>query len=418
VFRFGNFASACALIAVLVLAGCNVGPQQKLPQAYIAPATVNLRPQLNQRTTSVTVLKHGERVSIVDVRRRYVKVKAANGAEGWVDSSDLLTPEEMRRIQRERAAALKLPSEGKASAYEKLNIHLDPSRKSPAFTQIPEGGVVEVLARRIVPRNSEPPKQNFVLEKPQPPVRRSRKDRAARSSLKPPKPPAPKPPARWQQLWGAESEAETAESETRTPAKENSRPEKPAVLEAWLLVRTKDNQVGWALARNLMMAIPDEVAQYAGGAHITSYFDLGAVNDEREGTKHNWLWTTASGTDNVDFDAWRVFLWNRRRHRYETSYRKRDLIGYFPVQVDPPDPTRFGRTFHIITKDDDGRLRRRTYLFDGTLVHLIATEDYARAAEQNAGANTPATRNSASKPPSWFSRQWTRLKSALKKEHQ
>ena len=30
------------------------------------------------------------------------------------------------------------------------------------------------------------------------------------------------------------------------------------------------------------MAIPDEVAQYAEGKHITSYFELGAVRDDIE----------------------------------------------------------------------------------------------------------------------------------------
>ena len=117
-------------------------------------------------------------------------------------------------------------------------------------------------------------------------------------------------------------------------------PKKPVILEDWSLVRTKDNQIGWVLTRNLIMSIPDEVAQYAEGKRITSYFDLGAVHDELKGMKHNWLWTTSSAPLPYDFDAWRVFLWNRRRHRYETSYRQRDVEGYFPC---PRGPARLRR---------------------------------------------------------------------------
>ena len=43
-------------------------------------------------------------------------------------------------------------------------------------------------------------------------------------------------------------------------------------MEDWNLVRTKDGKAGWVLSRMLVMAIPDEVAQYSEGARITSLF--------------------------------------------------------------------------------------------------------------------------------------------------
>jgi hypothetical protein len=183
-------------------------------------------------------------------------------------------------------------------------------------------------------------------------------------------------------------------------------------LEDWTLIRTKDGQIGWVLTRNLTMAIPDEVAQYAGGARITSYFDLGEVKDEEKGTKHNWLWTTASEQIAYDFDAWRVFLWNRRRHRYETSYRQRRVEGYYPVRVDPPDSNVFGRTFRLVTKDDDGKLRIRAYVFDGTRVHLISAQDYGQ--NGSAPAKAPGsldTNKLEGKVPrtGWLREKWNAL---------
>ncbi len=98
----------------------------------------------------------------------------------------------------------------------------------------------------------------------------------------------------------------------------------------WTLVRISPAQAGWVLTRNLYMAIPDEVAQYAEGHRITSYFPLGEVRDG-DLVKHDWLWTTiAKGLEPYEFDSFRVFVWSLRRHRYETAAIERGLKGYFP----------------------------------------------------------------------------------------
>ena len=139
------------------------------------------------------------------------------------------------------------------------------------------------------------------------------------------------------------------------------------------------------------------------------------MKDEEKGVKHNWLWTTASEQIEYDFDAWRVFLWNRRRHRYETSYRQRKIEGYYPVRVDPADPNVFGRTFHLVTKDEDGKLRIRGYVFDGSRVHLISTEDYRDSGSSASPATSPAkldTGKLGGKAPrgGWFNEKWNALK--------
>lgn len=414
-------ASLLSLVSLFPLISCVQQSNDVLGVAYVAPATLNLRRELTQKNSSAAALKHGDKVFIIDTRRRFVKVRTQKGEEGWVDSLQLLSEAQMEQIRKDTQRALNLPSEGAAGVYEALNIHIDPSRQSPAFARIPEGGSVAVLAHRLEPKTSEPPKlPNLIVERPEPLSHRQKKERPARGNSRlPAPPPPPKPPENWQELSaeridGAESTADKkAEKDKQAAEKKALELKKPVVLEDWSLVRTKDKQCGWVLSRNLVMSIPDEVAQYAEGKRITSYFDLGSVQDEEKGVKHNWLWTTASALEAYDFDAWRVFLWNRRRHRYETSYRQHDLEGYFPVHVDPPEANAFGRTFEVITKDDDGKFRRRSYMFDGTRVHLIATGDYRPGETNQSGAAAGIdTKQLQAKLPKegWFKRHWEALK--------
>ena len=365
-----HFSAAVLLSILVLLSSCNTQSGNSLGEAYVAPATLNLRRDLTGKNGTVTVLKYGDHLDIVDVRRRFVQVRTAKGAEGWVDSSQLLSAAQMNQIRSDAKAYSALPSEGAASAYETTNVHIEPSRVSPAFTAIPAGGLVTTLTHRLALKVTGPaPPNSLTIVKAQTVPRRQRREKAARNSMRlPSKPGPPKPPENWQELSaeridGAASIADAhAEAESKRQArKEQAAAKKTSVMEDWVLVRTKDGQYGWVLSRNLMMAIPDEVAQYAEGKHITSYFDLGQVVDEEKGVKHNWLWTTASSQQPFDFDGWRVFLWNRHRHRFETSYRQRDVEGYFPVHVDPAGQGTASSTFQLITKDDDGKFYIRTY---------------------------------------------------------
>jgi uncharacterized protein YgiM (DUF1202 family) len=419
--RIGLVAS---LVGFLFLSSC-AEERQTLGQAYVAPQTLNVRSEISMKSGSVSALKHGDKVTIIDVQRRMVKVETPSGSEGWVDSTDLLSAEQMRQIQQERQKQRALPGQGAATAFEVLNIHIEPSRRSPAFAQIQEGGGVELLGRLRAPKNALPKEtSSLIVERPTP-SKRPKKDQQAKSGFRPPpKPAPPKPPANWldlssERIDGAETpkerEAEKKKAAQELAAKKAVEAKKPVVMEDWTLVRTKAGDTGWVLTRNLLIAIPDEVAQYAEGKRITSYFELGTVNDEEKGPKHHWLWTTLSGTDPVDFDSWRVFIWNLHRHRYETSYRQRDLAGYFPVQVDPAEQKTMGRTFHIVTKDDDEKFRRRTYNFDGTLVNLSGTEDLTgepSATVTQAKPDGLDTNKMESKAhPSWFRRQWSTVMS-------
>jgi hypothetical protein len=155
----------------------------------------------------------------------------------------------------------------------------------------------------------------------------------------------------------------------------------PIPTDDWSLVRTAGGQSGWVLTRRLVMAIPDDVAQYAEGKRIVSYFPLGWVTDGGE-KKPTWLWTTsASGPQPYDFDGLRLFVWSLRRHRYETAYIERNLRGHSPVLVREVDftPTAGARSkgaaatakypgFSVCVEDAAGQKVRREYALLGNAV--------------------------------------------------
>jgi len=409
------------LIAALLLSASCSDTHVSLGEAYVAPATLHVRSELSSKSTSVAELKHGDHLDILDVQRRMVRVRTDKGATGWVDSQQLLSPEQMDQLKQRRQTEAALAPEGSATAYEVLNIHIDPDRQSPAFTQIPEGGAVTILGHKVTPKNTTVRAPGLVIARPQVMSRKQRKEQQNRSvSMRlPPKPAAPKPPANWKELSAERIDAPDEPEPTAKPVApmpQSKAATKAVVMEDWTLVRTKHSDIGWVLTRNLLMSIPDEVAQYAEGKHITSFFDLGLVNDDVKGPRHNWLWTTAAGGLTYDFDSWRVFLWNQHKHRYETSYRMRELEGYFPVHVEAADAGSPLRTFELITKDDDNKMRRRTYTFDGHRVNLGNTEDYkpgsGLADSSTSGLNTKDLASKAGKQ-GWFGRQWLTVKHRL-----
>src|SRR5438034_24042 len=82
-----------------------------------------------------------------------------------------------------------------AIGEETLNVHTEPDRQSPSFLQVKEGEKVDVIGRRVTPRNSlSPPKPP-----PAPPKARKKKKSSKESKKEkqvppPPLPAAPKPP--------------------------------------------------------------------------------------------------------------------------------------------------------------------------------------------------------------------------------
>jgi len=338
--------------------GCRSGEPRApaIGEAYAGPATLALRRDIPLQSPVVATVKHGERLEIVQRRRRFLKVRAPGGAEGWIEDHLLLSSAEIAALKDVERRALTLPSQGVASTYDLLNVHTEPNRLSPSFLQVKVGERVDVVAHVSAPRT--PPARKPLIP-PRPKAAPAARKRAEAKYPLPPMPPAPPPPANWKELSKTPPEVQQAIADSHAAI--------AVPMEDWSLVRNAKGESGWVLSRRLYMAIPDEVAQYAEGHRITSYF---ALSDVRDGDvlKHNWLWTTiGSGDHPYDFDSFRVFTWSLRRHRYETAYIQRNVEGYFPVLARPTG-------FSVCIVNRSGARVRRTYSFIVTTVRMTGEQ--------------------------------------------
>ena len=336
-------------------------------EAYVGPAALKLRSDIPLQSKAVATVRHGDRLEILQRRRRFLRVRAPGGAEGWTEENQLMSSAEMADLKDLSQRAAKMPSQGQGTTLAALNVHTQPAANSPSFLQVKEGEKFDVLADIVIPHMSVA-RQPLIPppEKKQP----APKKPAKQSKIPlPPLPPPPGPPANWLDLSKTDLDEQPAPEE----------PPKPVATERWSLIRAAGGQSGWVLTRRVSMAIPDEVAQYAEGHRIVSYFPLGYVQDE-DLKKPVWLWTTSAGVhDGYDFDSFRVFIWSLKRHRYETAYIERNLQGYLPVLVHDVDyagaPNRRGQAatvkypgFSICMQKADGTLHRREFALLGNVV--------------------------------------------------
>ncbi|HRJ21575.1 MAG TPA: SH3 domain-containing protein, partial [Bryobacteraceae bacterium] len=143
-----------AAAATLLLGACSSQPDRapSLGEAFVGPARLQLRAALVSGAETVAQLEHGDRVEIVGRRRRFLRVRTNDGAEGWLDSSQLLGPHEMDELRQLAARAAQQPSQGSATVFDLLNVHTAPNRQAPSFFQLTPDVRAAVITHQRAPR--------------------------------------------------------------------------------------------------------------------------------------------------------------------------------------------------------------------------------------------------------------------------
>src|SRR5580704_880337 len=180
-----------AAVGLCVLSGCNAKPQQEpvIGHAYAGPATLNLHKEIDLKSATVTTVRHGEKMEIVGQRRRFYKVRTAQGVEGWTSDRDLLDTAQMQRLKALAAETAGQPSQGVATTFSNLNVHAEPSRQSPSFIQVKEHEKVDVIAHKVSERTAAVPKRELIPPRPKPEEKKPKE----KTSKVPPPPTPPVP---------------------------------------------------------------------------------------------------------------------------------------------------------------------------------------------------------------------------------
>ena len=365
-----------------------------------APQTV-LRDRVSAVYNKVGTVKNGDRLEVLEKQKRFVRVRAAGGQEGWIELRSLVTEDTYKAFEKMATDNKQAPVQGHGVTRAQLNMHVQAGRETDTLYQLTDGEKVEILRRSTAERAT--PEQ----------VAASRAASMAKASGETAKPKPPShPPTRTteKQLPPSPTQKATGPSALRpktTPSASASdrlgaappppEEEKPKAYDDWWLVRNQQGHVGWVLARMVDLDVPLEVAQYAEGQRIQGAYVLNTLHDDDK-TVSQYVVVLNEPKDGLpyDYNQVRIFTWNLKRHRYETAYRERNIMGYFPVVVGSENfgPDGVNPTFTVREQGEDGKVNERKYRLIGPIVRRVL----APGEEPVKAAVVPKTKKASAKP--------------------
>jgi SH3-like domain-containing protein len=315
--RFRLAWSLLGLLAALPFSACSRGRRVQ-ETAYVSAPQAILRDQVAVVYKKTGTVKNGEPVQVLERERRFVRVRAADGAEGWVEQRALVPKQVYDEFQRLAQQEQNSPAQAPAVTRNDTNTHLEPNRDAEHLYQLDQGSKVSILKR-------------------------------------------------------ATSEKKLPGGARPAPDRKQSQPATPP-MEDWWLVRDAQGHVGWVLGRMLDIDAPLEIAQYAEGQRIVAFFMLNQVADgDKKVAQYLVVLTEPKDGMPFDYNQIRVFTWNVKRHRYETAYRERNLNGVLPVSVSQEDFEKEGTlpVFVLRVKADSGSVVERKYKLNTPIVRRV-----------------------------------------------
>jgi SH3-like domain-containing protein len=307
------------LLSVLGTTACNRNGGSR-EYVYVSVPQANLRDRVAAVYNKVGLVKSGDRVQVLDRQRRFLRVRTAGKEEGWLEERFTISEAAYKQFQKLDDDSKPLPSQGRAVTRAKLNMHIEPARDAETLYQLAEGEKVDIFKRATTER---PEKQAVAILKPEK---------------------------------GGEPQ------------------EPPKLFDDWWLVRSQEGHYGWVLGRMIDLDVPLDIAQYAEGQRIQAAFILDQVDED--GQKFpQYLVLLSEPRDGLpyDFDQFRVFTRNTRKHRYETAYRERNLVGFFPVKVAIQNFDKEGvlPSFTLRLQATNGQIVDRKYKLNSPIVRRV-----------------------------------------------
>lgn len=233
----------------------------------------------------VATVDYGARLEVLKHFEDHVKVRAASGVSGWINESNLLTPEFWEKTKQLEAQTAAMPVESVGHTAVLTNLHIAPGRSAPRIRQLGKRVPVEMFERRAM------------------------------------------------DVPGAMAQAQDQNGSAAKSA--------DVKKEDWWLVRAqlpdKTTLSGWVLGRFVQLDLPEALYDYAGSGdmHPVAWFELDRVPDGNGSMKPQFLLVGTRGPEGqpCDFTLLRVYTWSRKKQQYETAYVDSGVCGMLPVHV-------------------------------------------------------------------------------------
>jgi SH3-like domain-containing protein len=284
--------SACLLVA---MGGCSrLRPKPSAQYVYVTAKQTFLRDRVAAVSNRTATVSNGDRLQVLERGRRFVRVQTEKGEQGWIDEKVVATQEIFDQFEALKKQHQADPEVASGVVRDDVYLHASPGRDTERFFRLAEGEKLKLLKRSTLP-------------KPVPPGLRAAPVAAA--------------------------PGKGGKSGSAAPL-----PEEP-VMEDWWLVRDSKGDTGWLYSRMMDVDAPDAITRYSEGQRIVGAYVLTTVNDpdasqdEKNIPEYVTVMSPYKTGLTYDFDQMRVFVWNVKKHRYETGYRDKNIEGYLPVEI-------------------------------------------------------------------------------------
>jgi len=342
---------AVPLLGLVTLLAWVFRPRREvLGEAFVSERTVTLYSSVAQVREPLGELHYGEHVEVVARRNDNVKVRARDGAIGWVDGRLLMDSGLWQRSVKLLAQVKSMPVQARGHTKKATNLHVEPGRGEPRLYQFSRGVPVDVVGRATadwVQATDEKESEGEAQES-------KKEDWFLVRGL------ATRPPG--------ETAARAAETNTTT-------------LPGDLTVPIS----GWVIARFVELDLPDAVREGASSGNLRplAWFELNRVSDP-SGDKPQYLMAATRGPEGqtCDFTSLRVYTWHAKKSRYETAYIENDLCGLMPVNVGKGPKGEPEFRFHVM----GGSKEERAYRLNQTVVRRVR-EPIGKPGQRSSGAS-------------------------------
>jgi SH3-like domain-containing protein len=278
-----------AIALTCALSSCSrLRPHPSDKYVYVTAKQSFLRDRVAAVSNRTGTATNGEQLVVLDHARRWVKVRTPSGEIGWIEER-LTAPQELAdKFDALRKDHAKDPVVATATTSDDAYLHVAPGRLTDKLYLLTQNGPLSLLQRASVLKPVTPGAQ-----------------------------PAPVDP---------------------------NAPAAGPIYEDWWLVRDAKGQTGWVYSRLLEVSAPDSLLRYAEGQRIVGAYILTHVDDPDSGILDNGNTITSipvyvtvlspykAGLP-YDFNQVRVFTWNTKKHRYETGFAERNIVGYLPIKL-------------------------------------------------------------------------------------